>query len=77
MQNLNLLRQLTVMGEDGKKKKISVDPADIVFIEELSETSCNVVIKVVDRSFIYQSPNSHQSLSNFVNMNQLGLFIEN
>lgn len=72
-----MLRQLTILTVDNKKKKIAIHPSQIVFIEELTPNKCNIVVRLQDREFVYLCPKSYNYLYQFTNLTTFNLFMEN
>jgi hypothetical protein len=72
-----MLRELPIIDINNKRKKISVHPSKITFIEEITPNKCNIAVLIRGTEFVYVVPKSHKYIHNFVNLSPFGLFMEN
>lgn len=73
-----MLRELPIINHKSKiERRISIDPSNIILIEELTLNKCNIVVLIGDVKFVYTVPKSHKYLHNLVNMSDFDLFMEN
>jgi hypothetical protein len=72
-----MLREIPIIDVNGKRRKLGLYPKSIIFIEELTNNKCNIVVRIQGKEIIYLSPKPFKYLQNFVNFSDLGLFMEN
>jgi hypothetical protein len=72
-----MLKQLTIIDQNNKPKRIGIKPQDIKFIEEIDKESCNIVTNIQGKDIIYKCNRSYTYLYQFTNFGQFNIFNEN
>lgn len=72
-----MLRELPIIDVKNKRRKISVIPSNITFIEEVTPNKCNITVKIKNTEFVFVVPKSHKYIHNMVNFSHMNLFMEN